>query len=553
VTDWTGPAEPLDRDLLPLTGESVGNPGAKGIVYVVDASTYYKEYLQPVGEPGHLDELISWRRSLPAADREFLDAHCAWPLRRVRSDAGTTGFLMSPAPDQFWADMLGERHTVELQHLIHTAAAKRLGLTVPDRPQRLRMVQDLADLLALLDAHDIVYGDISEKNVLWTLEGAPATYLIDCDNARPAGSSHRDSAMARNDGWRDPLLGPDDQPNVDSDRFALAVFFYRVFYGVTVSVDQEQGRVLLPDNAPHLPELERLLGAGLGLARPRPSAALWSAAIRSAGTTASASAGVAAPRPAAAKVPRTHRAKVNAMVAAGLLVAAAMAVPVIVHQSHESATPLPSPVVTTSSPSPSPSPPPTLLTRSEALRAWATGPVKVRVDHYYSWFDWEEKKSDRDAWIYLRASLTNGTGSTIDLSSATERLVLVMDTEPKVPDGDASIAELPGLHDDEPLYGLGLLESVTFTYDGVDHEITWAGGDLEPDATFTSKRVNGNGAAYEFPPSAIKVVDEDDLDIPPGKLHVLGVAWLDGTGEVQGFTPVSAWKKPNSADAFLKP
>ncbi len=539
MTDWIASTAPLDRDLLPPAGDVVGNPGAKGTVHVVDGSTLYKEYLEPVADPGHLDALISWRRALPAANREFLDAHCAWPLRRVHSGAGTTGFLMAPAPDQFWADMLGERHTVELQHLIHTAAAKRLGLAVPDRQQRRRLVEDLANLLAFFDAHGIVYGDISEKNILWSLHEGPQTYLIDCDNARPAGSPHRDSAMARNDGWRDPLLGPDDVPDVDSDRFALAVFFYRVFYGVTVSVDHERNKVLLPDDAPHLPRLEMLLSAGLGLARPRPSAAQWHAALTAADTTVATPPGELAAAPGAGAVPRPRRRMATVVLAAALLVAAAITVPELLHRPGSPPPAAPNYVA------------PARFSRGDALRTWAAGPVKIRVDRYYSWFDWDEKKSDRETWIQLRASLTNRTGSTMDLSNATERLVLVMDTRPKVPDGDATVVVLPGLDDGESLYGLGFLQSVTFTLGSVEHEITWSGQDLKPGATFTSKRVNGNGATYEFPASSVKA--DDDVTVAPAKLHVLGIAWLDDSAAVAGFTPVSAWRRPNSAEAFLKP
>jgi hypothetical protein len=229
-----------------------------------------------------------------------------------------------------------------------------------------------------------------------------------------------------------------------------------------------------------------------------------------------------------------------------------MAVPLIIRQVGHSTTAWPSPGVTAAATPQFVSPAPALLSRNEALRVWAQGPMKIRVDHYYSWFDWDEKKSDRAIWIQLRASLTNQTGSTIDVSGATERLVLVMDTEPQVPDGDASTTVLPGLNDGESLYSLGSLESVTFTYDDIEHEITWNGKELKAGSTFTSKRVNGNGAAYEFPLSASKVL-EDGAGIPPRNLHVLGIGWLDETGAVQGFTPVSAWKQPNSADAFLKP
>ncbi|MEU4242400.1 hypothetical protein [Actinoplanes sp. NPDC026619] len=546
MTDWLGPAQPFERSLLPPAGESVGHPGAKGVVHVVDESAYYKEYLEPIDDPGHLDELIAWRRSLPAGDRAVLDAHCAWPLRRVTDGGRTTGFLMAPAPADFWADMLGERHTVELQHLVHTAAARRLGLTVPDRTERLRLVQDLAELLALLDSHGMIYGDVSEKNVLWTLRGTPRIYLIDCDNARRAGSPNRNAAMARNDAWRDPLLGPDDMPDADSDRFALAVFFYRVFYGVTVSVDQGNGTALLPDDAPHLPTLERLLGAGLGSVRPRPAAAQWAAALRDADP-----AGVAAP--AAAAPVRRRPTKMFASVAVGLVIAGAVAVPLVIQSIHAGPTPAPAPSASSApAPTVAPSPSPALLDRKEALAAWAAGPVKIRVDHYLSYLDRAEKRSDDYTWVHLRTSVTNKTSDPLDLTSAEQNLVLVMDTEPKLVDGDATSFQMDGLVATQPLFGAGFSDGCAITSDdGTEHDITWTGKSVAAGSTFTSKHVNGNGITYWFPPISSKATD--DVTVAPGKLHILGIGWRDAYGEMQGFTPVSAWKGPNSQKAFLSP
>ncbi|GAB2587912.1 hypothetical protein Aab01nite_49470 [Paractinoplanes abujensis] len=545
MTDWTGPAEPLDRALLSLTGESVGHPGAKGAVHVVDESTYYKEYLEPIDDPGHLDELIGWRRSLPPEDRAFLDAHCAWPLRRVADEGLTTGFLMAPAPDEFWADMLGERHTMELQHLIHAARAKQLGITVPDRPQRLLLAQDLAELLALFDRHDMVYGDISEKNVLWTLRGEPRTYFIDCDNARRVHSAHRQSAMARNDGWRDPLLGPDDLPDVDSDRFALAVFFYRVFYGVTVSVDQQDGKVLLPDDAPELPRLEALLGAGLGLIRPRPTADEWAGALRNADSDRPV------PPPPKTAPPRVRegRKKTFAAVAIGVVAASALAVPLIVRgTSHAEHRAEPQPDVATTTATPAAPPAPELLTRDEALTEWAAGPVGIQINRYYSWYVWDENKADAFSLVYLRPSITNDTPASLDLSLAYDNLVLVTDTKPKPIGSDVPVYELPGMSEGNELYGLGSAYDWTFPYDGTDHKISWSAQTLAPGATFTSKRVQGGSMGYQFPPVATKA--DDSFSLAPAKLHVLGVGWFENE-QMMGFAPVSAWKNPNTPESFL--
>jgi hypothetical protein len=528
LTDWTGPAEPIDRDLLPPAGHQVGQSGAKGTVRAVDGSAYYKEYREPVDDPTHLNDLITWRRSLPAADRDFLDAHCAWPLRRVQQAGRTTGFLMAPAPDEFWADMLGEYHTVELQHLIHTQAAARLGVIPPSRARRMRLVRDLADLLAFFDEHDIVYGDISEKNVLWTMRGTARTYLIDCDNARPAGTRNPHAAMAGNENWRDPLLGPDDLPDLDSDRFALAVFFYRVVYGATASVDQDNGEVLLPDDAPPLPTLERLLAAGVGPKRPRPTAAEWSEAIRGTRQTR--------PAPPVRRAPSApiSRRQAAAILAAPLIVGAVLAIPLIDRRS---------PAVPAAPP---PAPSPAVFGRTEAASAWAAGPVKLQVDNFYSVYDWEPAEADREIAVYLRVSVTNETGAILDLSNAFTTVVLVMTTKPKRRLIDTPVHQVPGLADREPLFSLGSKNCCTVTYS----DVLWTGEELAPGETFTSDDPAENGLAFKF--AAMPTKNTKDFAIAPEKAQVLGVGWRDETGRMLGFTPVSAWTEPNKLEAFAQ-
>ena len=253
-----------------------------GAVYeVAGGDFYYKEYIEPQRHAVRLRRLIEWRDHLPQNCREVLDARSAWPLKAVTVNGDLRGFLMNPAPEVFWADMRGERHTLELQHLIHVKTARPLGITLPSRAQRLDLLADLARLLDLMHQHCIVYGDISEKNILWTVRETPQVYVIDCDNARPVDLVDRSGvAMPRNAGWSEPSRNGGGPPDVNSDRYGLAVFCYRVFYGATWMISSGHDYVL-PSDAPRIPELEELLSAGLGDPRFRPSAAQWlSAATR---------------------------------------------------------------------------------------------------------------------------------------------------------------------------------------------------------------------------------------------------------------------------------
>ena len=122
----------------------------------------------------------------------------AWPAAAVVGPDDATvalGALMRRAPAQFWL-----RHrdgTNRLATLSYLAGdpdrmAVAYGVTVPPpgAPERVALVYALA---RLLDAWQggagpvVVHGDLSAKNVLWSLRPAPAVYVLDCDGAPLSG------------------------------------------------------------------------------------------------------------------------------------------------------------------------------------------------------------------------------------------------------------------------------------------------------------------------------------------------------------------------------
>ena len=247
--DRTAPVQLADLSIVKDIGE-----GAVGTVHEVAAQPpcYFKRYRAPSKHARRLERLIAWRRALPPAQRDFLDASCSWPLVAVADGDQTIGFLMRRAPEEFWANMQGQPHTLELQHLIHAGGAQRLGIRLPTSRQRLELLRNFAVILQFFDTHQIVYGDVGEKNILWTLDGAPRVFLIDCDNAQ-IGTEGLDSggvAKPRNSSWRDPYLPVDGLPTLFSDRYTLAVFCFRVFYGVKAALDREQMHVFIPNPSP---------------------------------------------------------------------------------------------------------------------------------------------------------------------------------------------------------------------------------------------------------------------------------------------------------------
>jgi hypothetical protein len=146
----------------------------------------------------------------------------------------------------------------------------------------------------------------------------------------------------------------------------------------------------------------------------------------------------------------------------------------------------------------------------------------------------------------VRVSVSNQSSTAVDLSTATDNLVLVLDSQAS---DDAQ--PLPGTTPNLHLYSLGGSDS-SVTVGTKEHVIAWKGGVLQPQQSFTSNRPDRNGFDYQFPPLKPRPKTDVDLDIAPKKLHVLGLGWLNDDGGVDGFTPVSAWKGPNNIDSFLR-
>ena len=498
---WSSLTTPVNHSDLGVLRE-VGS-GAIGTVYEVGAepSCYYKRYSAPARHARRLDELIAWRLALEPGERDFLDCHCAWPLIAVRESDDTVGFLMRRAPDDFWADMLGEAHTLELQHLIHANAARRLGVQLPTPQQRLDLLRSFARIFDFFDQRDIVYGDVSEKNVLWTLDGTPRVFLIDCDNAH-TGQGDQDAggvAIPKNSSWRDPYLPLDGSPSLDSDRYAIAVFCYRVFYEAHAALSRDRDYVLVPPPVPGLPDLQRALGKGLGAPERRLKASDWLSAAnqppplppiqapQEPGWSEKISSHLAVGRPSRLFQRASPALSLAAMaVLLGALLALLGALFVLALKTSVFAAPhrLPKPG-----------------SHEDYLAAWRAGPVKITVLHYKPGVVVTTNETQKAVGVVLaRVSIRNVTSGPPHLSAAPARLVLVI-----LNPGYSANAGLPpsarpraGVPASLHLYSVGFMTGQWTVPDLCNHEHTagWTAGRLNPGQTFTSSSGVNNSPAY---------------------------------------------------------
>jgi hypothetical protein len=117
---------------------------------------------------------------------------------------------------------------LELQFLLYPRRAMWADLALPDAAQRRRIAAAYVELFQALHSGEVVVGDVSMRNLLWTLAGGPSVFAIDCDGFRLAG---RPPAVrpAGTAGWVDPA-GP-SEATVDTDRYKLALVTLRVLLG----------------------------------------------------------------------------------------------------------------------------------------------------------------------------------------------------------------------------------------------------------------------------------------------------------------------------------
>ena len=305
------PDDPEEIERARLTVGPLLATGGEGLVHEIvgQPDSLYKSYKVPVPrEP--LLALVRWPREMSAqhpAGAARVRAASAWPTTVVvdpDSDLAS-GTVLPRAPQRFWLRHRdGSSRLASLSYLTadpgQRAAAYGLALPPPMAVERLGLAYALARLLDALGSASPAagHGDLSAKNVLWSLERGPEVYLIDCDNTELFGvdgtpvTAGRRRAMTPN--WDDPSIPAGANPDLASDRYSLALIFLRIVGAAhfPIQVHQRRGETVpidfeVPGSARRLPSLERgaplwrLVARGLSTADPsgRPAAGEWAATL----------------------------------------------------------------------------------------------------------------------------------------------------------------------------------------------------------------------------------------------------------------------------------
>jgi hypothetical protein len=220
-------------------------------------------------------------------------------------DADAAGLILPRAPQRFsLRHRDGRMRLASLSYLSTDprAPAAAYGVELPRSvsAERIGIVYALARVVeAFSEASPSVgHGDLSTKNVLWSLQNGPEIFVIDCDNSErfdgvgPQPVLPRRRAMTPN--WEDPAVIPGGNPDLASDRYSLALIFLRVVGAAHFPIQGRQRRgetiiveVEIPGAARRLRGLAPkapvwdLCERGLSVRRPadRPTASEWVPAL----------------------------------------------------------------------------------------------------------------------------------------------------------------------------------------------------------------------------------------------------------------------------------
>ncbi|MFC4126251.1 hypothetical protein [Nocardia rhizosphaerae] len=280
--------------------------GGQGVVYLAPRAQMpharamvfkeYKAQVLPSVRVDVLEEMPAYLESLPGVDGMELLNRAAWPCRLVEEDHSTTvvGFVMPSIPGEFFIDMTMtssvQRKTAEFQHLLNDDVflAKR-GIPLSDR-YRYELLSDAAAALALLHRHDIAVGDMSPKNLLFSLRPRRQVYFIDCDAMRLCSRSVTDQVETPD--WEVVTAHPGEElATAQSDAYKFGLLTLRLLAGDQATRDPSK----LPAAVPG-PVRQLVHAAVSAPAGQRPAPADWIQAFDDAATAAGTRAPVAPAR-----------------------------------------------------------------------------------------------------------------------------------------------------------------------------------------------------------------------------------------------------------------
>lgn len=229
-------------------GEVFGIENKPGDVLKLFKSTVRNE-LSEVG----LRSTIGLLDSMTPTDRAYIQSRSAWPSTIVRDSGAFVGFLMPKLSDDYfvlhgqrgnpgpgpndWNKLTFRRDWMPNPNLESSSPKlwypnKQNVTSLSDGDKQLRrnlleLLLDISKIFALLHRYNIVVGDVSGRNLMWSAKSGNTAMLIDCDGCRLENSVGVTRAKQSPDWFDQNLTG---FTNIQSDVYKLAVAIYRGYF-----------------------------------------------------------------------------------------------------------------------------------------------------------------------------------------------------------------------------------------------------------------------------------------------------------------------------------
>ena len=279
-------------------GEKIGD-GGEGEVYLVsnkpsDVFKVFKDSVRSELNEGGLAATIGLLDSMAPHDRAFITSRAVWPHTLVKDKGSFGGFLMPLLPSDYFCLHGGKGSPIEGMNDWNKLTFRKAWMNNPNlesnspalwypagkdfdslnanekkkRVSLLKLLKDLAQVFETLHKHNIVVGDVSGRNILWSRQTGDSVMLIDCDGCRIDKTVGVTKAKQSPE-WFDPHLnGP---TNIESDLYKMAIAIYRGYFSDSLG-KPENNSVPLASNADR--EIQRLALRGVGQSA-RPTASEW--------------------------------------------------------------------------------------------------------------------------------------------------------------------------------------------------------------------------------------------------------------------------------------
>lgn len=247
----------------------------------------YKEYKPQLRASINFSVLqaqTEFLNTLPSATRAALVERTSWPVHVVTDTGTPTGFVMPRIPSSFNVALRTSAGATSvtlasMQHLLNDPSFLRrrgLNFTVSNQYS---LARELAEVLQQFHDNSIVVGDMSAKNVLFSLGSARQIYFIDADSMKVRGRSAVPETESPD--WDVRSVSHEPLGTVFTDRYKFGLMVLRLLAGDQLTRSLSSLPAYVPST------VRQLLSESLSPdPSRRPSPAAWVPVLIHAATTA---------------------------------------------------------------------------------------------------------------------------------------------------------------------------------------------------------------------------------------------------------------------------